>query len=395
MVTGTRAEYHILYPLIKRLNASDEYILKLAVTGSHLSKKYGNTYKDIENDGFDIDIKIPILFDKDSASDINATISRAIIGFDKYFSNNTIDLIIVLGDRYELLAVAIAAMNHRIPIAHINGGDTTEGAIDECIRHSLTKMASIHLPSCEEYRRRIIQLGEDPKRVFNVGGLGVENTLNVKRLSRKELSKKLNFDLSGKFAVVTFHPVTLESETAGYEFKQLLESLDSFPNLKIIFTKSNADSGGLLINQMIDKYTKEHKYNCVAVFSLGLVGYLSALSIADVVIGNSSSGIIETPSFSVPTVNIGDRQKGRLQAQNIINCSNQKCDIISAINLALSSDFHNKIKNTVNPYGDGNTSEKIMTVLKYYFENLDQFTLKKSFYNLNFNSKELSDGLFG
>lgn len=389
VVTGTRAEYHILFPLLRKLQDADQYNLKLAVTGSHLSEKYGNTYKDIENDGIEIAVKIPILSDDDSITEINTAMSRAIMGFDKFFSETIIDLVVVLGDRYELLSAAIAAMNHRIPIAHINGGDTTEGAIDECIRHSITKMSTIHFPSCESYRKRVIQLGENPERVFNVGSLGVENTLRIKKMNREELSNSLKFDLSGRFAVLTFHSVTLESDTAGHEFQQLLNSLDDFPDLKIIFTKSNADTGGLLINQMIDEYAEKHSDRSVAVFSLGLVRYLSALSMADVVIGNSSSGIYETPTFAVPTVNIGDRQKGRIQANNIINCRAEHKDISTSIEKAMSKEFRKEVQNTVNPYGDGNTSQRIMEKLDYYFGHPDNFKLKKSFYDLDFNSAEL------
>lgn len=391
VVTGTRAEYHLLYPLLKRLKESEEYNLKLAVTGSHLSEKYGNTYKDIEKDGINIDVKIPILSDDDATTDINTAMSKAIVGFDKYFAETSIDLVLILGDRYELLSVAIAAMNHRIPIGHISCGDTTEGAIDECIRHSITKMSSIFFPSCEEYRRRVIQLGENPNRVFNVGGLGVENALGVKKMTRGELSKSLDFDLSGRFAVLTFHPVTLEDDTAGGQFQQLLDSLDDFPDLKIIFTKSNADTGGLLINQMIDEYVEKHSDRAVSVFSLGLVRYLSALSIADVVIGNSSSGIEETPSFAVPAVNIGDRQKGRIQAKNAINCEPNKEDITAAIAKALSEEFRNEVKDTISPFGDGNTSANIMERLGYFFSHPQVFPLKKSFYNLDFDSASLGE----
>lgn len=389
VVTGTRAEYHILYPLIKKLNEAEEYNLKLAVTGSHLSQKYGNTYKDIEEDGIRIDVKIPILSGDDTVADINIAMSKAIVGFDQYFGNTNVDLVFILGDRYELLSVAIAAMNHRIPIGHISCGDTTEGAIDECIRHSITKMASILFPSCEENRKRVIQLGEDPNRVFNVGGLGVENALSVKKMTRMELSDSLKFDLSGKFAVVTFHPVTLEDDTAGGEFQELLDSLDKFPDLKIIFTKSNADTGGLLINKMIDDYVCMHSDRAISVFSLGLVRYLSAISIADAVIGNSSSGIIETPSFAVPTVNIGDRQKGRLQAKNTINCEPKQEEITEAIEKALSDQFRDEVKDTVSPYGDGNTSAKIMEKLGYFFSHPEVFSIKKSFYDLDFESSNL------
>lgn len=391
VVTGTRAEYHLLYPLIKRIMESDGYAMRLAVTGSHLSEKYGNTYQDIERDGIPIDVKIPILSDDDTVSDINIAMSKAIIGFDEYFSSSKIDLVIILGDRYELLSVAIAAMNYRIPIAHISCGDTTEGAIDECIRHSITKMSSIMFPSCEEYRKRVIQLGENPKRVFNVGGLGVENALNIQKMDRHKLSESLSFDLTGQFAVVTFHPVTLEDGTAEWEFQQLLNSLDQYPELKIIFTKSNADVGGLKINQMIDDFVCAEHERAVAVFSLGLVRYLSAIAIADVVIGNSSSGVLETPTFCVPTVNIGDRQKGRLQAKNVINCRPDENDITIAIKKALSPDFRKVVKDTVNPYGDGNTSKKIMERLDYYFCHPEVFPLKKNFYDLDFDSARLGE----
>ena len=389
VVTGTRAEYHILYPLIKKLNESDDYNLKLAVTGSHLSAKYGNTYQDIEKDDIPIDIKIPILSDEDNVTDINIAMSKAIVGFDKYFGSTNIDFVFILGDRYELLSVAIAAMNHRIPIGHISCGDSTEGAIDECIRHSITKMSSILFPGCEAYRKRVIQLGENPNRVFNVGELGVENALNVKRMTRKELSDSLNFDLSGKFCVLTFHPVTLEENTAGIEFQQLLDSLDNFPELKIIFTKSNADAGGLFINRMIDEYVQKHSDRATSVFSLGLVRYLSALSIADAVIGNSSSGILETPSFAVPTVNIGDRQKGRIQAKNIINCEPYEKEITAAVSKALSKEFRDEVRDTISPYGDGKTSDIIMEKLDYFFNNPEEFPLKKSFYDLDFDSSSL------
>lgn len=389
VVTGTRAEYHLLYPLLKKLEESKVYNLKLAVTGSHLSEKYGNTYKDIEEDGVSIDVKIPILSNGDATTDINTAMSKAIVGFDKYFGGTNVDLVFILGDRYELLSVAIAAMNHKIPIGHISCGDTTEGAIDECIRHAITKMSSILFTSCEDYRRRVIQLGENPNRVFNVGSLGVENALFVKRMSRKELSENLNFDLTGKFAVLTFHPVTLEDDTAGSEFQQLLDSLDNFPELKIIITKSNADTGGLLINQMIDEYVSKHSDRVISVYNLGLVRYLSAIAIADAVIGNSSSGIMETPSFAVPTVNIGDRQKGRLQAKNIINCVPQKEDITVAIAKAISDEFRNEVRDTISPYGNGNTSTMIMERLGYFFCHPEIFPLKKSFYNLDFDSSRL------
>ncbi len=385
VVTGTRAEYHILYPLIEKLQNSDKYNLRLAVTGSHLHSFYGETYRDIESDGIAIDVKIPILSEQDTISDINHAISRAIDGFDRYFSEKRPDLMILLGDRYELMAAAIVAMNHRIPIGHICGGETTEGAVDECIRHSITKMASIHFPCCEPYRNRIIQMGEDPRRVFDVGDLGVENTLRTERMTREKLSESLGFDLSGQFGVLTFHPVTLEEDTAEEEFREILDALDEFPELRIIFTKANADSGGNIINSMIDKYAEMHEDRCASFFSLGMVRYLSAISMADVVIGNSSSGISETPSFAVPTINIGDRQKGRIQAKNILNCEPICEDICRTMKKALSPEFREYVADTVNPFGDGTASEQIMEKLDYFFDNPELFSLKKRFYDIEFS----------
>ena len=382
VVTGTRAEYHLLFPLMKAIRQDEDLELILAVTGSHLSEKYGNTYQDIEKDGFHIDAKISILEKEDNLKDINTAMSRAIIGFSDYFLRVKPDILLLLGDRYELLSVAIVAMNYKIPIAHLHGGETTEGAIDECIRHAISKMSYLHFTSCEAYRRRVIQLGESPDRVFNVGAIGLENIRRQRLMSLEELENSLDFLLEGKFAVITFHPVTLEEGTAEEEFTQLLNALDCFPELKIIFTKANADSGGLIINQMIDRYVEKYKSKCTAVFSLGMVRYLTALRYAAVVIGNSSSGIIETPSFKVPTVNIGDRQKGRIQAKNILNCVPEKAEICTSIEKALSSEFRQYVKNTENPYGDGVVSDKILMHIK---EALKQgIELKKNFYNIRF-----------
>ncbi len=383
VVTGTRAEYHLLFPLIKAIVQDEELELQLAVTGAHLSEKYGSTYLDIEKDGFSIDAKIHILQEEDNLNDINMAMSRAIIGFSDYLEKAKPDMMILLGDRYELLSAAIVAMNYRIPIAHLHGGEMTEGAIDECIRHAISKMSYLHFTSCEAYRKRVIQLGEYPDRVFNVGAIGLENIKRQRLMSLKELGNSLDFSLEEKnFGVVTFHPVTLEADTAEEEFLQLLESLDCFPDLKIIFTKANADSGGLLINHMIDRYVEQHMERCVAVFSLGMVRYLTALQHAAVVIGNSSSGIIETPSFKVPTVNIGDRQKGRIQAKNILNCVPEKEAICSAVEKALSTEFAEYIKDTENPYGNGEVSDKILQHIKSALKG--EINLKKSFYNIDF-----------
>lgn len=385
VVTGTRAEYHLLFPLIKAIDQDKEFELLLAVTGAHLSESYGNTYLDIEKDGFSIDVKIPILQEDDRPEDVNTAMSLAIIGFSNFFKKEKPDMIVLLGDRYELLSAAIAAMNFRIPIAHLHGGETTEGAIDECIRHAISKMSYLHFTSCEAYRKRVIQLGESPNRVFNVGAIGLENIKKHRRMTLKELEESLGFSLNGKFAVVTFHPVTLELNTAREEFSQLLNALEDFQELKIIFTKANADSGGLLINQMIDRYVEQHPDRCVSVYSLGMVRYLTALQYAAIVIGNSSSGIIETPSFKVPTINIGDRQKGRIQAKNILNSIPEKQAICSSIIRVLSPEFIEYIKDTKNPYGDGEVSEKILLQIKDTLKK--GIDLKKSFYNIPFTEE--------
>lgn len=387
VVTGTRAEYHLLYPLIKALNDDEQLELSVAVTGSHLSSRYGNTYTDIEKDGFEIDVKISILQETDGIDDINEAMSRALVGFSTYYGKSRPDMIVLLGDRYELLSAAIAAMNYRIPIAHIHGGETTEGAIDECIRHSITKMSYLHFTSCEVYRKRVIQLGENPERVFNVGALGLENIRNQLLMSKQELEESLNFQLGLKFAVVTFHPVTLEENTAEKEFEQLLKALDFFQDLNVIFTKANADSGGLSINRRIDQYVAEHSERSVAVYSLGRIRYLTALKYAAVVIGNSSSGILETPSFCTPTINIGDRQRGRIQAKNIINCPPDCKAITEAVQKALSKEFNNYVKDTVSPYGDGRVTPKILYQIKAFLEKED-INLKKSFYNISFEIGE-------
>ena len=383
VVTGTRAEYHLLYPLLKAMKEDKEFDLILVVTGAHLSPKYGNTYKDIEKDGFKIDAKIPILYNDDNESRINFAIGRAVERFSLFFEKNIPDMVVLLGDRYELLSVAIVAMNFQIPIAHLHGGETTEGAIDECIRHAITKMSYLHFTSCEVYRKRVIQLGEDPSRVFNVGAIGLENIKNLEFMTREELKQDLKFDFGEHLALITFHPVTLEKNTAEKEFRELLEAIKTFKQLKIIFTKANADSGGLCINQMIDEYVKVHSNNSLAVFSLGMVRYLSALNCASVVIGNSSSGIVETPSFGVPTVNIGDRQRGRIQAQNIINCIPQRNAIVDAIEKALSKEFSVFSKEAVNPYGDGVVTPKIMYHIRDFLDN-GKIDLKKSFYDIRF-----------
>lgn len=379
VLTATRAEYGLLKPVIAKLNEVDEFDVRIVATGAHLSPEFGLTYKEIEKDGFEIDKKIEILLSSDTTTSISKSMGLAMINFADYFETLNPDLLVVLGDRYETLAVSIAAMNQRIPLAHLYGGETTEGAIDEAIRHAITKLSYLHFTSTEEYRKRVIQLGEDPSRVFNFGAIGIENILHEKLLSKEELEEKLNITLSKPYSVVTFHPVTLEKDGTMKQIKSLLEVCKGHKRMNFIFTKANADAEGRMINQLIDDYAEVNE-NIIAFTSLGLTRYLSALKYCTMVIGNSSSGLLEAPSFGVPTINIGDRQKGRLQSGSVINCDPSEESINKAIESALSKDFVKKAKETINPYGDGETSSRIVDVIKEYILN-DKINLKKTFYD--------------
>lgn len=380
IVTATRAEYGLLKRLIKKLTNVENFNVKIVATGMHLSPEFGYTYKEIEEDGFTIDEKIEILLSSDTGSAISKSMGLAIIGFAEYFERTKPDLIIILGDRYEMLAVSCAGMNAQIPIAHLHGGETTEGAIDECIRHSITKMSYLHFTSTEQYRKRVIQLGENPERVFNVGAMGVENILRSKLLTKSELEKSINFKLDKPYAIITYHPVTLEHNTAEVQIKELLRACDKYPDMNYIFTKANADSNGRIINKIIDEYAERHD-NSIAFTSLGMLRYLSVLKYSDMVIGNSSSGIIEAPVFKIPTINIGDRQKGRLYGDTVINCKDRCKYICAAIEKARSDEFKSIVNNSVNIFGDGNTSNKIVEIIKKYLE-VDCINLKKKFYDL-------------
>lgn len=380
VLTATRAEYGLLSGLIKKLNGSSKYDVRVAVTGTHLSSKFGNTCEEIEKDGIKVDVRIPILEDGDKPVDTTKTMANAMVGFGEYFSNGKTDALIVLGDRYETIAVCLVAMNERIPIIHIHGGETTEGAIDEAIRHAITKLSYLHFTSTEEYRKRVIQLGESPDRVFNVGALGVENILKLNLLGKKELANSIGFDIiSNKYSVVTFHPVTLENNSAERQCEALLEALDKRNEISYIITKANADSGGETVNEMLEKYASSRK-NVLLVASLGVLRYLSSLKYAEFVIGNSSSGIIEAPSFGIPTVNIGDRQKGRIKASSVIDCDASCDSICSAIDKALDNEFRDKCKRVVNPYGKGNTSDCIISAIDDMFDK--GINIKKKFYDL-------------
>ena len=384
IVTSTRAEYGLLKPIILKLQAQNNLEVRVVATGMHLSPEFGMTCQEIEQDGIRLDRKIEILLSADTSSAISKSMGLAMISFADYFSERKPDLLIVLGDRYEILAVATTAMNARIPIAHLYGGDITEGAVDDVVRHAITKMSYFHFTATREHRRRVIQMGESPERVFWVGAMSVENACNVKKLSMHDLQEQIAFywnrDLE-KMAVVTFHPVTLEDDTAREQFQNILNALDYFEDLKVIFTKANADAGGRVINHMIDDYVNEHPQKSKAYTSLGQLRYLSAVSLADVVIGNSSSGLSEVPTFHVPTVNIGDRQRGRVCGKTVISCGVAEKEITDAIQKALSQTFRNEICNEKNPYEKKGTSDAIVKILT---ENLNKknIDLKKHFYDL-------------
>jgi len=380
VLTATRAEYGLLRPIIKALMAVDKFQVSVVVTGAHLSPEFGLTYQEIVADGIQIDKKIEILLSSDTPVSISKSMGLAMISFAEYFEESKPDALVVLGDRYETLAVCCAAMNARIPIVHLYGGETTEGAVDEAIRHSISKMSYLHFTSTQEYRNRVIQLGEHPDRVYAVGGIGIENALKMPLLSKEELEESIDFTLDKPYAVVTFHPVTLEEGQAQVQFEQILQAFSKHPEMKYIITKANADANGRIINKMIDEYAVSHD-NCVAFESLGARRYLSALKYATMVIGNSSSGLVEVPSFKIPTINIGDRQKGRLQAESVINCEPTPEEVSAAIDKAMSEEFRSVASAVVNPYGDGNTSEKIaQTMVRMLVdENVD---LKKKFYDI-------------
>ena len=380
VVTGTRAEYGLLKLLIEKIDHDDELKLQLVVTGMHLSPEFGLTYKEIERDGFKITERNEMLLSSDTSNGITKSIGLGMIGFADIFTRIMPDMVVILGDRYEVLAAATAAMVHRIPIAHIHGGELTLGSIDDAIRHSITKMSTLHFASTEEYRKRIIQLGESPERVFTVGALGVENVKNQQLLSKDELAKRIRFSLDQPYLMVTFHAVTLESNTAKKQIECLLAALDYFKEYCVIFTKANSDTDGRIVNQSIDEYVSQNENRTIAVTSLGMVRYLSALKHCEMVIGNSSSGIIEAPSFKIPTVNIGDRQLGRTRAASVIDCGNSTEDIVEAINAARLLREGKKLDDVINLYEGNETSQRIVSIIRKHI--LNGVQIKKEFYDV-------------
>ena len=381
VMTGTRAEYGLLKSLMQEINKDNDLELYLIVSGMHLSPEFGMTYKEIEEDGFEINAKVEMLLSSDSPAGISKSIGLGVIGFADEFQRADLDMLILLGDRYEALSAAISAMVMRIPIAHLHGGELTEGAIDEGIRHSITKMSYLHFTSTEQYRNRVIQLGENPERVFYVGALGVENIKKINLMTKEELEKSIHFEIDENTVVVTYHPVTLENNTVEEQFLNLLKVLDRNPKIRMIFTKANADTNGRIVNELIDKYTAQNSERACAFMSLGQKRYLSALKYCRIVIGNSSSGIIEAPSFGKPIINIGDRQKGRICADSVINCGYTQQEIQQAMETALTKEFENKASNCRNPYEKENTAANIISVIKDYLLN-DKIKLKKGFYDI-------------
>ena len=381
IMTGTRAEYGLLKPLMQEINKDNDLESYLIVSGMHLSPEFGMTYQEIEEDGFEINAKVEMLLSSDSPAGISKSIGLGVIGFADEFQRADLDMLILLGDRYEALSAAICAMVMRIPIAHLHGGELTEGAIDEGIRHSITKMSYLHFTSTEQYRNRVIQLGENPERVFYVGALGVENIKKINLMTKEELERSIHFEIDENTVVVTYHPVTLENNTVEEQFLNLLKVLDRNPKIRMIFTKANADTNGRIVNELIDKYAAQNSERACAFMSLGQKRYLSALKYCRIVIGNSSSGIIEAPSFGKPIINIGDRQKGRICADSVINCGYTQQEIQQAIETALTEEFENKARNCRNPYEKENTAANIISVIKDYLLN-DKIKLKKGFYDI-------------
>lgn len=365
--------------LIKDIHEDPKLELQLIATGMHLSPEFGLTYREIEKDGYCISKKIEISLSADTPTAVTKSTGLGMIGFADAFKDLKPDMVLILGDRYEILAASIAALIARIPIAHIHGGETTEGAFDEAIRHSITKMAWWHFVAAEDYKTRVIQLGENPERVHMVGGLGVDIIKNIKLLTKSKLENKTGFNFGNKNLLVTYHPVTLENETSEQQFDELLNCLNKLDDTKIIFTLSNSDTHGRIINTMIKSYVRNHALNAKAFTSMGQVNYLSTLQFIDGVVGNSSSGLLEAPTFKIGTINIGDRQKGRLKANSVIDCNPNQKSIALAIGKLYSKDFQDILKLTKNPYGHGNASSKIIKILK---NELPPKDVKKIFYDL-------------
>nr|WP_307991087.1 UDP-N-acetylglucosamine 2-epimerase [uncultured Niameybacter sp.] len=378
VVTGTRAEYGLLKPLMHKIEEDEQLELQLLVTGMHLSPEFGMTYKEIEADGFLITEKVEMLLSADTPTGICKSMGLGMMDYSGAYSRLKPDMIVVLGDRFEAFSAVASGLVHNIPVSHIHGGELTQGAIDDALRHAMTKMSYLHFTSDEVYRQRVIQLGEEPSRVYNVGALGVENIRSLKLLSKKELEESIEFNMDGNVVLVTFHPVTREVASAKNQCEELLNALDEVKDLKLIFTKANADTEGRIINEMIDQYVQKDSSSRIAFTSMGQLRYLSAMKYSKMVIGNSSSGILEAPALGIPTINIGDRQKGRIKARSVFDCKAYKEDIRAAITKILEAEeVYRSIYNK-----NQDTEAASSQIIRYMKQHLNTIDMKKSFYDI-------------
>lgn len=376
ITTATRAEYGLLRPLIKAIYEHPDFQLQLLVTGAHLSPEFGLTKEFIIKDGYVIDEEVEMLLSSDTAVGVSKSMGLGLIGYAEAFKRLKADVVVILGDRYEMLAMASAAIISKLPIIHLHGGEITEGAYDDAIRHAITKLSYLHFTSTEEYRRRVIQMGEHPERVYNVGAIGIDNINGLHLLSRAELEDSLGVKFKRNNYQITFHPETLSNISSEEQFKNLLEALDQLEDSFFVFTKANADTDGRVINRLIDEYVALNKDKAIAFHSLGALRFLSLVKICDAIIGNSSSGVLEAPSLFTATINIGDRQKGRIQAKSIINCDNSVASILNAIDKSKETGFKALVSNVLNPYDNGGAVNRIMQVLEV---NKDKFKVVKHF----------------
>lgn len=379
VVTGTRAEFGLLRWLMQEFQSQPGFELQVVATGMHLSPEFGSTWHEIEEAGFAIDARVEMLLSADTNTSVTKSMGLGVIGFADAYERLQPNLIVVLGDRFEIFAAVSAALIAGIPVAHLHGGETTEGAFDEAIRHSITKMSHLHFVAADEYRQRVIQLGEQPERVFNVGGMGIDAIKRIKLLSREELEESIDFSLGDKNLLVTFHPVTLEAGASSIaQMTELLAALDQLDDTRLIFTLPNSDTGGRGLSAMVREFVESHPNACVF-SSLGQLRYFSCLAQVDGVVGNSSSGLLEAPAFNIGTVNIGDRQKGRLKAESVIDCAPNKNAILDAIITLYSDEFRKICVDASNPYGSGGASKSIIQILEQ--QDLTGIT-KKKFYDL-------------
>jgi UDP-N-acetylglucosamine 2-epimerase (non-hydrolysing)/GDP/UDP-N,N'-diacetylbacillosamine 2-epimerase (hydrolysing) len=378
VITGTRAEYGLLSRLMQMIADDSDLQLQLVVTNMHLSPEFGLTYKEIESDGFHIDKKVEMLLSSDTSNATAKSVGLATIGFADAYEDLCPDLIVVLGDRFEMLAAVTAALFYKIPVAHLYGGEITEGAYDDAIRHAITKMSHLHFTSTEEYRKRVIQMGENPARVFCIGAIGIDNIRHEQLLSKSELEKSIDFTITDKTLLVTFHPVTMENNTAEAQVRNLLRVLEEYDDCSIIFTQPNADTDGRIITRLIREFVEKYPFRSRLYASLGKLRYLSALQYVKAVAGNSSSGLVEAPSFGIPTINIGNRQKGRIQAASVVDSDADYLSIKKAFNNALSDSFIQYAKTTTNPYEQKDTAKHIFETIR----NIDyKYLTPKLFYD--------------